>query len=471
MVEGSTVVSAADWIKGISLSILASIIGGASKLAIRKSWLIQQEQEERSLNDEEIIMCGCRNINCFGLIEERASLYTNTESHHCSPSSPHTGSFASAAPNGIVVAETGISMNNPAQERLEPFQLQLQDEEDHLTFSSSDASSYCSINGLLPTPAGTPASSTDPPRQAAVQFRRNPPRYLTFILRGSGMIGMTFLNPLCCVLAMKYASPSILAPFSGLTLVWIVLFSNRLIGEAPTVTQMLSCFLIVLGEVVVAVFGDHYNEAVSVEEVIQAYREFAVLCFFVCMVLWMWALYHWISSPSTPPKLQRFSWGVAGGSITGLQNFLKDSLTLIKADASLASSNRPYFVSVLPLFILLAAATAFGGLLLLTACMKRYDATYSSAMFVGSFVVSATIMSAIHYHTFQHLQNVVNILMYPVGLLLLMIGVLLLVQDSDNKTAEKSVDDVGSYARHQTPHRSLTEAHNDVTRESPLALI
>jgi hypothetical protein len=57
---------------------------------------------------------------------------------------------------------------------------------------------------------------------------------LARVLRGSGMIGMTLLNPLACVLAMNYASPSILAPFSGLTLVWIVLLSNPIIGEQPT---------------------------------------------------------------------------------------------------------------------------------------------------------------------------------------------------------------------------------------------
>ena len=34
-------ISATDWAKGILLSILASIIGGISKLAIRKSWLMQ----------------------------------------------------------------------------------------------------------------------------------------------------------------------------------------------------------------------------------------------------------------------------------------------------------------------------------------------------------------------------------------------------------------------------------------------
>ena len=35
-------ITASDWAKGISLSVLASLVGGFSKLAIRKSWLLQE---------------------------------------------------------------------------------------------------------------------------------------------------------------------------------------------------------------------------------------------------------------------------------------------------------------------------------------------------------------------------------------------------------------------------------------------
>lgn len=255
------------------------------------------------------------------------------------------------------------------------------------------------------------------------------------------MIGMTVLNPLCSVLAMRYASPSILAPFSGLTLVWIVLLSHRLIGEAPTVTQVIAAMLIVLGEVVVAVYGDHYNDAVTVEQVRQSYLEVTFLCYFGFMILWMLLLFYWMYHPATAPKVKRFSWGVAGGSITGLQNFLKDSLSLLQAvttsntnelssfelEPEKTHEHLPWFFALL---IIMAIFSAFAGLLLLTACMKRYDVTFSAAMFVGSFVVSATIMSAIHYDTFQHLQTGVNYLMYPTGLGLLMVGVFILVQDS-----------------------------------------
>ena len=73
------------------------------------------------------------------------------------------------------------------------------------------------------------------------------------------MIGMTFINPLFCVLAMKYANPSILAPFSGLTLVWIICFSGMILNEFPNKRQKVACALIVTGEVIVALFGDHVN--------------------------------------------------------------------------------------------------------------------------------------------------------------------------------------------------------------------
>lgn len=92
---------------------------------------------------------------------------------------------------------------------------------------------------------------------------------VAWIIYLSGMIGMSFLNPLCCVLAMKYANPSILAPFSGLTLVWVVLFSGNVLGEYPGRSQKVACGLIVMGEVLVAMFGDHTNgEDAGVEDVV-----------------------------------------------------------------------------------------------------------------------------------------------------------------------------------------------------------
>lgn len=144
--------------------------------------------------------------------------------------------------------------------------------------------------------------------------------------------------------------------------------------------------------------------------------------------------YYWIVY-SKSPVLRRFAWGTCGGSVTGLQNFLKDALTIYK-DVEQGQQYPWFFL----FFVVMAAATGFFGLLILTACMKRYDATYSAAMFVGSFVVSASIMSAVHYDTFAGLTDMSSYILYPAGLLILMVGVFILVTNTKEETEEDDED-------------------------------
>ena len=159
-----------------------------------------------------------------------------------------------------------------------------------------------------------------------------------------------------------------------------------------------------------------------------SYRDPWFITFLVGMLLWMLLLVYLLKH-GTFAFMKRFAWGAAGGSITGLQNFLKDSLTILKA----RQGTFPWYLFVM---VLLAIMTAFVGLLLLTACMKRYDATYSSAMFVGSFVISASIMSAAHYQTFSNLDKVYDYILYPLGLLILMAGVYILVHETTESIPE-----------------------------------
>jgi drug/metabolite transporter (DMT)-like permease len=164
-------ISPSDWSKGIGLSIAASIVGASSKLAIRKSWLLQRAQTEESNNDP------------------------NLETNDALASSENTQSLLSTRPHDK-------------------------------------------------------------------QWR-------FYVLRYAGMFGMSVLNPICCVLAMNYASPSILAPFSGLTLVWVIALSGALVGEKPSNCETVAASLILVGEVIVAAFGDHTNDdGVTVHDVV-----------------------------------------------------------------------------------------------------------------------------------------------------------------------------------------------------------
>jgi len=341
---GGGEISATDWAKGILLSILASVIGGISKLAIRKSWLLQSGTNR----------------------DRRGSL---------------------SVANNLLRTEEPDDITNE--------NCVLRENEEQLLDEEQERNSQ-----LLP-----------------------------YGLRYSGMFGMSVLNPICCVLAMNYASPSILAPFSGLTLVWVILGSPLVNNEKPSSQQILACCLIISGEVIVAIFGDHTNdEDTTVEEVQASYEKPAFIFYFVGLMLYAIIMAYWINY-SENSTLRRFAWGCTSGAVTGAQNFLKDSLTIWKANA------HQWCLMLFPLMFF-AAVTAFGGLLLLTACMKRYDATYSAASFVGSFVVSASVMSAVHYNTFSQLNGVLNSVLYPFGIGILMVGVFLLVKESSESDSE-----------------------------------
>jgi drug/metabolite transporter (DMT)-like permease len=53
--------------------------------------------------------------------------------------------------------------------------------------------------------------------------------------------------------------------------VWVILFSYPVVGEQPSTTQIVAACFIIIGEVIVAIFGDHTNDdAVTVEDVVRA---------------------------------------------------------------------------------------------------------------------------------------------------------------------------------------------------------
>jgi hypothetical protein len=235
------VVTAHDWIRGIFFSVLASLIGGASKLSIRKSWLIDARREGSCIESSEV------------------NAYQNQ-------SDDDNNSIENEGYNTLAPLE--VASLNPGTE----------------DFSLSD------------------------------DCRRRQEKHLSWLLYVSGMIGMSLLNPLCCILAMQYANPSILAPFSGLTLVWIILFSGVVVGEYPGWSQKVACVLIVTGEVFVAVFGDHTNDnGKDIDDVIASYQEPAFHFFFVVMILFLFQLgiVIWIFPKES--LLKKTAWGVVGG--------------------------------------------------------------------------------------------------------------------------------------------------------------
>ena len=239
-------VSASDWFKGIGLSILASIIGGASKLLIRKSWILSaqyHQEDEGEEGDDEYFDSILNSSSSSGLVAANE----DDDEDSTNPILLCDGDGTTATTFDEPLSLDSLSLSPIRRHHLH-----------HSTSSDHNDDPHHDDRNRRRRSTTTTAISTSQTKYC-----------LPYLLRGSGMFGLSVLNPICCVLAMNYASPSILAPFSGLTLVWVILFSHPVVGETPTRQQIIAASLILVGELIVAVFGDHTNDdGVTVEDVV-----------------------------------------------------------------------------------------------------------------------------------------------------------------------------------------------------------
>jgi hypothetical protein len=576
-------VTASDWMKGIGLSVTASVVGGASKLAIRKSWVMISNQTSSTNRhhpedgQKRIIGAAEDNGDSSSHLspQERARReggysFVESSSRRSSLTIPPSGTEQDSAhirssllgdtktdvskcPSAQVSNATPSNFRSSSvtttRRRTSPTvvrSLETPFMADRNISASTSSHSVSDHGGCVPQPITNIHDKDEEsghqldhnkndlpstPSKLVKSRSKNVPLLMapsppskkckgawsvsakSRALRYCGMFGMTVLNPICCVWAMQFASPSILAPFSGLTLVWIIVFSGCVIGERPSQAQIFAAGWIVIGEVIVALWGDHTNETGHVEtldEILNEYKSFGVLFYFGALGVWMsWIGYviyqsrKSVPTPVTPngdyselrysrrcdwslgasnPNIRRLVWGVAGGSLTGLQNFLKDALTILKISeanmdqqAAAAAggiggffSKTMFLVKSLPpvffVFFAFAAASSFIGLLLLTACMRRYDATYSAAMFVGSFVLSASFMAAVRYHTFAHLDGIWNYIFYPTGLLILLLGIYVLATletDTSSTSHGENHDDSSAVEQKQLSRLTSDSAGNN----------
>ena len=202
-----------SFLHGILLSIAASLIGGISKLCIRKSYLLE--------------------TGSFAVHHDDEANGKSDDPQYCKPN---------------------IDIDTEACERCDQDKVSSRFYKIFLFFCMMGSAVIDILKSLI-------------------TLDKN--KIFIYFLRSSGMIGMTILNPLCGALAMNYASPSVLAPFSGLTLVWIVLLSEQTIGERPRNVQIIAVLMVVIGQVVIAIFGDHTNiDVLTIKEVVSYHTHF-----------------------------------------------------------------------------------------------------------------------------------------------------------------------------------------------------
>ena len=96
------------------------------------------------------------------------------------------------------------------------------------------------------------------------------------------MIGISILNPLYYTLVINYALCSILALFSGLILVQIILFSPIFVNEIPYKLQIFAVLCIIQHKIIIILSGDHTNNKYqTLDKVLLRYCELNFAIFII----------------------------------------------------------------------------------------------------------------------------------------------------------------------------------------------
>lgn len=111
-------VTASDWAYGIGYSVLASIIGGASKLCIRKSWLMVQEDDsqEIEINDSTFRDNHDGNIETSGSYESPERIRRRGESSSSQDSDSSDDGDQETSPLSLENAELDHDERNEGRE-------------------------------------------------------------------------------------------------------------------------------------------------------------------------------------------------------------------------------------------------------------------------------------------------------------------------------------------------------------------
>mmetsp|Transcript_61462 Transcript_61462/g.168790 ORF Transcript_61462/g.168790 Transcript_61462/m.168790 type:complete len:284 (+) Transcript_61462:239-1090(+) len=226
---------------------------------------------------------------------------------------------------------------------------------------------------------------------------------------------------------MGFGDPSIIAPFSALSLVWLLLLANPIAGDKPTRLEVTSALIISCGTVLVGISGsgeednawnqddDGDDNSPTLDDVIggvQTYsRKWPFIIFmivqgvFLCMCCVVVNL--------KPPEFWacRIAWGAVGGCLQGNVYMLKAASSMAVIDFGACMTNAVRFMwfqppppthATVPLttpppnlqtfwlytwvFIFIAAT----GLLVNALAMRYYKATFCGELIFGR-MLTATI--------------------------------------------------------------------------------
>jgi len=266
--------------------------------------------------------------------------------------------------------------------------------------------------------------------------------------------------------ALGFAAQSLITPVGGFTMVANLFFASYWLGETITRLDLAATLLIILGIILVAAFADKSSQCFSLDSLMCLYKRpqfigYAVVIFGSIVVVYVGIIFTRRriialkdETDSRAYKRLHMISPLLCASLSGLIGaqsvlFAKSTIEILKSTAR----GNPEFSNVATYIILICMLVAiFGQIHWLAVGLKDFDAVIMVPVFQCVFVVFSIIGGAAYFgefRTFSRLQTI----MFPLGVVILVIGVLGLAMHKSRSAEEllNEEDDIESALEVGTP--------------------
>lgn len=252
---------------------------------------------------------------------------------------------------------------------------------------------------------------------------------LTMVILGAGFFDST---------AYSFAPLSLLAPLAGVTIMFNLLFSDRILHEHVTLWEIGAASLIIVGATLSTLFGDHQSIAYKEEDLqalLVASTPWAAIAFFLllgCGCL----IFTNGSGPAGASVGYSFLYGYFAGQMGCIAGIcLKCFVTLIRYSSESGDNQMGDLFTWF--FFVTFVVCALSQLVVINIGLAKYDYAFFSMVYQTLFIMCGVIGGGIFFQEFDEF-DALRWWMFSIGVFLIITGLLLLGRGQKEEEARHS---------------------------------
>ena len=238
--------------------------------------------------------------------------------------------------------------------------------------------------------------------------------------------------------ALGFAAQSLAVPVGALTMVANVIFAHFWLGESLSRRDMCATFLVTVGVILTAAFGDKSAQCYTLDNLVALYTEPTFLGYLALIFPLMMTLYFLahradaVLKKDGPMSIQYKPWRkihpflypVLSG-FWGAQSvlFAKSIAEMVKLTAR--GHNQFSYISII--IAVCMVLTVFTQIHFLAQGLQHFDAIFVVPVFQSAFIIGAIFVGATYFKEFSNF-SMLQAIFFPTGIFIVILGVMLLAQ-------------------------------------------